>query len=553
MESSHWEALAEASSSYSAANAPAKREGQTLLYDPPDFEVVMRDNLVDLPQQWVPIFPIDISSLNIQMKLVYETLKTWIRNVQGNNPYSSSTIRASYQIACARYHEMVHAIRSDNLTGEFDMLRLQQDVLNSSLLLMKTTLLQRALSLQAEALQAMPLVAAQDPSPEDLDSHVKARLSEFLITMPSSSARENSPVQSGDVSLSSLPSQPLHQERSALSLVHFNPPRLKKPPRFNGDRTKFREWWSRVTAYLEYYGDEFPSSDQYKINWLGSYLQGIAQSWHLVRDTQMKREGVLDTWAAYSTEFQEDFKDEAEERRNAVKAYKKAVRASKIAAESSKNAAQECEKFKRMMELEWQGDTELYLSELRELNDSMHWSGVVLRKHVFKSIPNMMIEWVYTRNWPLPESDDEFLNAVSGVGQSYENWLAVCASIAEHSEPDQPKVKEPERQRLRSSNPVSRTKESRKSGRVKISTPAEAEEAPQGIDPSANVDCWRCGRESRDSHKMKTSTSYARKDVNGRELPPSLKRRREVEEEEHERDCYKRWKRSTPCVRDPQS
>ncbi|KAG6060756.1 hypothetical protein E4U17_003450 [Claviceps sp. LM77 group G4] len=78
------------------------------------------------------------------------------------------------------------------------------------------------------------------------------------------------------------------------------------------------------------------SSDQYKINWLGSYLQGIAQSWHLVRDTQMKREGVLDTWTACPTEFQEyfKFKDEAEERRNAVKAYKKAVRASKIAAES---------------------------------------------------------------------------------------------------------------------------------------------------------------------------------------------------------------------------
>ncbi|KAG6188413.1 hypothetical protein E4U10_005260 [Claviceps purpurea] len=363
--------------------------------------------------------------------------------------------------------------------------------------------------------------------------------------MPPSSAIANSPDQSGDVSLTSLPSQPLHQERSALSLAHFLPS-IRKPPRFNGDRTKFREWWSRVTTYLEYYGDGFPSSDQYKINWLGSYLQGIAQSWHLVRDTQMKREGVLDTWAAYSTEFQEVFKDKAEERRNEVKAYKKAVRASKVAAESSKNAAQECEKFKRMMELEWQGDTELYLSELRELNDSMHWSGVVLRKHchVFGSIPNMMIEWVYTRNWPLPESDDEFLNAVSDVGQSYENLLAVRASIAEseHSEPDQPKVKEPERQRLRSSNPVSRTKESRKSDRVEISTPAE--HASQGIDPSANVDCWRCGRESRDSHK--TSTSYARKDVYGRELPPSLKRRREVEEEEHERDFYRRWKRSTP-------
>ncbi|KAG6234578.1 hypothetical protein E4U24_000260 [Claviceps purpurea] len=354
--------------------------------------------------------------------------------------------------------------------------------------------------------------------------------------MPPSSAIANSPDQSGDVSLTSLPSQPLHQERSALSLAHFLPS-IRKPPRFNGDRTKFREWWSTVTTYLEYYGDGFPSSDQYKINWLGSYLQGIAQSWHLVRDTQMKREGVLDTWAAYSTEFQEVFKDKAEEQRNEVKAYKKAVRASKVAAESSKNAAQECEKFKRMMELEWQGDTKLYLSELRELNDSMHWSGVVLRKHVFGSIPKMMIEWVYTRNWPLPESDDEFLNAVSDVGQSYENLLAVRASIAEseHSEPDQPQVKEPERQRLR-------TKESRKSDGVEISTPAE--DASQGIDPSANVDCWRCGRESRDSHK--TSTSYARKDVYGRELPPSLKRRRELEEEEHERDFYRRWKRSTP-------
>ncbi|KAG6151963.1 hypothetical protein E4U11_007646 [Claviceps purpurea] len=539
MASTHREALAEASSSRSAANVPAEREGQTLLYDPPDFEVVMRDS-PDLPQQWVPIVPIDVSNLNIQMKLVYETLQSWIRNAQGNDPYSSSTIRASYQIACARYQEMVHAVRSGSLTGQFDMVRLQKEMQDSSLLLMKTNLLQGALSLQA--LQAMPLVAPQDPSPEDLDSHVKARLSEFLITMPPSSAVANSPDQSGDVSLTSLPSQPLHQERSALSLVHFLPS-IRKPPRFNGDRNKFREWWSRVTTYLEYYGDAFPSSDQYKINWLGSYLQGIAQSWHFVRDTHMKRKGVLDTWTAYSTEFQKHFKDKAEERRNEVKAYKKAVRASKIAAESSKNAAQECEKFKRMMELEWQGDTELYLSELRELNDTMHWSGVVLRKHVFGSIPKMMIEWVYTRNWPLPESDDEFLNAVSDVGQSYENWLVVCASIAEDSEPDQPKVKEPERQRP----PVSRTKESRKSDRVKVSTPAE--EASQEIDPSANVDCWRCGRDSRDSHK--TSTSYARKDVYRREVPPalnagSLKRRREEEEEEHERDFYRRWKRSTP-------
>ncbi|KAG5948858.1 hypothetical protein E4U60_000640 [Claviceps pazoutovae] len=544
MAPTHRKAFAEATSSRSVAKVPAEREGQTLLYDPPDFEVVMRDN-PDLPQQWVPIVPIDVSNLNIQMKLVYETLQSWIRNTQGYDPYSSSTIRASYQIACARYQETVHAVRSGNLTGEFDMPRLLQDMQDSSLLLMKTNLLQGALSLQA--LQAMPLVAPQDPSPEDLDSHVKARLSDFLITMPSSNTIANNPDQSGDVSLTSLPSQPLRQERSALSLVQLDPPR--KLPRFDGDRTKFRVWWSRVTAYLEFYGDGFPSSDQYKINWLGSYLQGIAQSWHLVRDTKMKREGVLDTWTAYSTKFQEMFKDKAEEHRNTVKAYKKAVRASKIAAESSKNAARECEKFKRMMELEWQGDTELYLSELRELNDSMHWSGAVLRKHVFSSIPKTMIEWVYMRNWPLPESDDEFLNAVSDVGQSYENFLDISASIAEHSEPDQPKVKEPERrrQRPRSSNPVSRTKESRKSDRVKISTPAE--EASQGIDPSANVDCWRCGREFRDSHK--TSTSYARKDVDGREVPPalkagSLKRRREVEEEEHERDFYRRWKPSTP-------
>ncbi|KAG6080603.1 hypothetical protein E4U16_000180 [Claviceps sp. LM84 group G4] len=106
------------------------------------------------------------------MELVYKTLKTWIRNAQGNDPYSSSTIRASYQIACARYQKMVHAIRSGNHTGDFGMLRLLQDMLESSLLLMKTNLLQEALSLQA--LQAMPFVAPQDPSPEDLD--VKARL-----------------------------------------------------------------------------------------------------------------------------------------------------------------------------------------------------------------------------------------------------------------------------------------------------------------------------------------------------------------------------------------
>ncbi|KAG5920201.1 hypothetical protein E4U61_000153 [Claviceps capensis] len=100
MASTHREAFAEETSSRSVAKVPVVREGQTLLYDPPDFEVVMRDN-PDLPQHWVPIVPIDVSNLNIQMKLVYETLQLWIRNAQGNDPYSSSTIRASYQIACA--------------------------------------------------------------------------------------------------------------------------------------------------------------------------------------------------------------------------------------------------------------------------------------------------------------------------------------------------------------------------------------------------------------------------------------------------------------------
>jgi len=149
---------------------------------------------------------------------------------------------------------------------------------------------------------------------------------------------------------------------------------------------------------------------------------------------------------------------------------------------------------------------------------------------------------VYSRHGGLPDTDEEFLSAVQEAGLIYENMLSnpglgsvgkgAPGSTSERSKPVPPPTKEP--RSLSGQNQSSRnSKVDPKSKRW-----SNNRDALKGIDQadidkrkSANKACWRCGRDNHD-----TLDCFARKDVNGKDLPPApertsaIKRKNDAEE-----------------------
>ncbi|KAI1439363.1 hypothetical protein F5Y02DRAFT_97479 [Annulohypoxylon stygium] len=296
--------------------------------------------------------------------------------------------------------------------------------------------------------------------------------------------------------------------------VVTNPVHLNKPSTYDGkDLSKFRAWWMKVDAYLQTYADSF-KEDLPRINWVGSLLTDKAQLWHQQRATAIKNSkqiigGIIytrvDSWDQYVGALHERFSDPSERHRNA----------------------------KKMTELKYQGDIDQYLTELLDLNEAVKWSGTTFQNHIAKTLPDDITRLVYSRQGEVPETDDEFVQAIRGAGRIYENMLTNPGISSVKGEPtsttERSKSGQQDRGRNRS-NPGSdrsskNTGQSKPPGNSKPDTKDKRwstnKEALKGID-QADIDqrkkdkkpCWRCGR---DNHQ--TLACFAKKDVNGKELP----------------------------------
>ncbi|KAG5977080.1 hypothetical protein E4U56_000484 [Claviceps arundinis] len=148
-------------------------------------------------------------------------------------------------------------------------------------------------------------------------------------------------------------------------------------------------------AYL----DSFPNSfdtDRIKINWVGSLLTDTAQDWHQYRMKRNKITSQEESWTSYCTAIKDRFTD---------------------AAEASTN-------FERMINLEYEGDTAKYLTDLLQLNDVVGYCGLPFRTHVARKLPKQIIRLVYSAGGNVPEDDDEFVKAIATAGRLYEKMLA---------------------------------------------------------------------------------------------------------------------------------
>ncbi|KAI4858491.1 hypothetical protein F4820DRAFT_463194 [Hypoxylon rubiginosum] len=260
----------------------------------------------------------------------------------------------------------------------------------------------------------------------------------------------------------------------------INPVHLNKPTAYDGeDLSKFRPW------YLK----SFPE-DYHRINWIGSLLT-------------VRQIGLVDLWASYELALKERFKDPSERHRNS----------------------------KKMSELKYHGDVAQYLTEMLDLNESVQWSGTTFQNHIAKTLPDEITKLVYSRQGGLPDSDEEFIDAIQEAGQIYENMLT-NPGISGKGKPDstteqsksghQPRGKD---DRSKPGQNQSSKKQDRQTSSNRPDSKdkrwASNKEALQGID-QADIDqrkkdkcpCWRCGR---DNHG--TLSCFAKKDVNGKELP----------------------------------
>lgn len=203
---------------------------------------------------------------------------------------------------------------------------------------------------------------------------------------------------------------------------HFRP--IRNPPAYNGnDVSKFRPWWSRVTDFMNSYAESFPL-DKFKISWVGSLLSDSALMWHHRRKKQMDQLGITDSWDSYSAALQARFKDTMEASRN----------------------------YKLMRELQYQGDTAKYLVELLDLNELVSWSGISLRAHTKQTLPDKITYLVYTSRGKMPETDEDFLDAISEAGQFYDSMLSYRGLTGNRSGETGEKVRRLRRRRARSRN-----------------------------------------------------------------------------------------------------
>ncbi|KAG6018963.1 hypothetical protein E4U19_007735 [Claviceps sp. Clav32 group G5] len=154
-----------------------------------------------------------------------------------------------------------------------------------------------------------------------------------------------------------------------------------------------------------------------------------------------------------------------------------------------------------MINLEYEGDTAKYLTDLLQLNDVVGYCGLPFRTHVARKLPKQIIRLVYSAGGNVPEDDDEFVKAIATAGRLYEKMLANAGTgyTAKAKAYKQKNFTQDKHHRNQHS------------------------QHPFGIDQSlinqrkANAAaCLRCGR---DNHKA--LMCYAKKDLDGRQLPPA--------------------------------
>ncbi|KAG6114573.1 hypothetical protein E4U13_003291 [Claviceps humidiphila] len=88
------------------------------------------------------------------------------------------------------------------------------------------------------------------------------------------------------------------------------------------------------------------------------------------------------------------------------------------------DAAEASTNFERMINLDYEGDTAKYLTDLLQLNDVVGYCGLPFRTHVARKLPKQIIRLVYSAGGNVPEDDDEFVKAIATAGRLYEKMLA---------------------------------------------------------------------------------------------------------------------------------
>ncbi|KAG6124533.1 hypothetical protein E4U38_008421 [Claviceps purpurea] len=256
-----------------------------------------------------------------------------------------------------------------------------------------------------------------------------------------------------------------------------------KPVRFSGeDLSIFRGWWTSVTAYLDANADSL-ATDKIKIDWVGSFLTGKAQVWHLARLDEYSPPNQPDTWKSYSEELTERFTDISLDDKN----------------------------HKKMETLVYKGDIHDFLTQFQELNTSGHGLGFFERRLIYQAIPQRIIDLLFAQHMEEPKSDHDFIKALKQAGKAYNRIPSVGTDSSTTTG------------RAKTRVPASKTdtKSLPKSGGPKVW--ASTKEALVGILQAAvdqrkadGKNCWRCGR---DEHF--TLSCFANLDLEDRPLPPA--------------------------------
>ncbi|KAK4220646.1 hypothetical protein QBC38DRAFT_378583, partial [Podospora fimiseda] len=130
----------------------------------------------------------------------------------------------------------------------------------------------------------------------------------------------------------------LSKQTAAPTVVH-----LEKPPKFDGkDLSKFRPWWAKVEAYIRSYASGF-STDQHKIDWVGSLLIDKAAGFHESRVRYCRDIRQPDNWPAYVQAIKARYQDPNAKHRS----------------------------LNKMKELRYKNDTQQYMTELLDLNEEV--------------------------------------------------------------------------------------------------------------------------------------------------------------------------------------
>ncbi|KAG6177019.1 hypothetical protein E4U10_000346 [Claviceps purpurea] len=325
-------------------------------------------------------------------------------------------------------------------------------------------------------------------------------------TQQTSSQSQQTPIVIDTGKNKSPPSNPLdHQAITALlsrileaqakpSVAHVHPVQINKPQNFSGkNQHKFRSWWDTVIAYLESFPNSF-DTDRIKINWVGSLLTDTAQDWHQYRVKRNKVTSQEDSWATYCMAIEGRFTD---------------------AAEGSTN-------LDRMAQLRYEGDTAKYLTDLLQLNDIVGWSGLPFRTHISRTLPDKIIKLVFSTQGSVPDNDEDFLKAIAAAGRIYEKMLANPGTGYAAKAKTYKQKKFTQNKEQHNQHPFISNSSNPNDGQKREKIWPSLKDALQGIDQSlinqrkANTAaCLRCGREYH-----KALMCYARKDLDGRPLPP---------------------------------